>query len=413
MRIKAVIQGVTQTSLVIAVGFVSIFFINMLSWLIEQNPGTTFNSVIQTTSRIWLNAHFVAIQIAEGKVAGVKVPAYEFTLVPLGFSALIIYFMYRAGKQIASQEHLGFAWLGSISSYGLVAFAATSVSSSKEIKVLDVAGVFLPLIIFSLVLVFSSLYCASDEEGNLRIKIRDFFADRASKMPWAIKPVIQPALRAGSAVVLALAAVSSIATALLIAFNWVDAIKLYQGLQLSFIGTLVISFGQLAVLPNLITYGMSWFTGVGFSLGVGSSVSPLANELGPLPAIPMLTALPSGTDSLMIAFVLVTLLSAFAATILVKPYTAQLRFDYASTTGAALALGIGIGLVAALEMLVLALLSSGSIGPERMSQIGINPWLVFLVTFVEVTMMSCLAAFFSARTEGVDTELLSRVKRLK
>jgi hypothetical protein len=158
---------------------------------------------------------------------------------------------------------------------------------------------------------------------------------------------------------------------------------------------------------------MSWFTGVGFSLGVGSSVSPLANELGPLPAIPMLTALPSGTDSLMIAFVLVTLLSAFAATILVKPYTAQLRFDYASTTGAALALGIGIGLVAALEMLVLALLSSGSIGPERMSQIGINPWLVFLVTLVEVTMMSCLAAFFSARTEGVDTELLSRVKRLK
>ncbi|NDD26076.1 MAG: hypothetical protein EB103_04295, partial [Actinobacteria bacterium] len=315
MRIKAVIQGVTQTSLVIAVGFVSIFFINMLSWLIEQNPGTTFNSVIQTTSRIWLNAHFVAIQIAEGKVAGVKVPAYEFTLVPLGFSALIIYFMYRAGKQIASQEHLGFAWLGSISSYGLVAFAATSVSSSKEIKVLDVAGVFLPLVIFSLVLVFSSLYSASEEEGNLRIKIRDFFADRVSKMPWAIKPVIQPALRAGSAVVLALAAVSSIATALLIAFNWVDAIKLYQGLQLSFIGTLVISFGQLALLPNLIIYGMSWFTGVGFSLGVGSSVSPLANELGPLPAIPILTALPSGTDSLMIAFVLVTLLSAFAATI--------------------------------------------------------------------------------------------------
>ncbi|MFN9978643.1 MAG: hypothetical protein ACK53Y_01950, partial [bacterium] len=81
MRIKAVIQGVTQTSLVIAVGYVSVFFLNMLSWLIEQNPGTTFNTVIQTTSRIWLNAHFVAIEILEGRVASVTVPGYQFTLV--------------------------------------------------------------------------------------------------------------------------------------------------------------------------------------------------------------------------------------------------------------------------------------------------------------------------------------------
>lgn len=413
MRIKAVIQGLTQTSLVVAVGYVSIFFLNMLSWLIEQNPGTTFNTVLQTTSRIWLNAHFVAISILEGRVAGVKVPAYEFTLVPLGFTALIVYLIYRAGKNLANQEALGFSWLSAISSYGLLAFAATTVSSSKEIKVQDISGVFLPVLIFSAVLIFSSLYADSDEQGPLRIRLRDFFAERANRIPWAIKPVISPALRAGTAVVLALAAVAAIATAALIAINWVDAIKLYQGLQLSFMGTLVISFGQLAILPNLIIYAMSWFTGVGFSLGVGSTVSPLAVELGPLPAIPLLTAIPAVTDSFMIVLVLVTLLSAFFATILVKPYTAQLRFDYASTTTAALSLGIGIGLVAALEMLFLALLSAGSIGPERMSQIGINPWLVFVVSFVEVASMSCLAAFFSARTEGVDTEVLQRVKRLK
>lgn len=413
MRIKAVLQGVTQTSLVLAVGYVSIFFLNMLSWLIEQNPGTTFNTVIQTTSRIWLNAHFVAIQIMEGRVASVTVPGYEFTLVPLGFTAVIVYLSYRAGKYMANQPALGYSWLGAISSYGLVAFAATSVSSTKQIKVQDAVGVFLPLVIFSVVLIISSLYSATDEEGSLRLKVRGFLAEQTNRIPWAIKPVLSPALRAGTAVVLALAAASALACAVLIAINWVDAIKLYQGLQLSFMGTLIISFGQLALLPNLIIYGMSWFTGVGFSLGVGSTVSPLAVELGPLPAIPMLSALPAATDSLMIVFVLVTLLSAFFATLLVKPFTRELRFNYASTTTAALSLGIGIGLVAALEMLVLAAISSGSIGPERMSQIGINPWLLFAVTFVEVSLISCLAAFFSARTEGVDTELVQRVKRLK
>ncbi|MFN5558544.1 MAG: DUF6350 family protein [Rhodoluna sp.] len=413
MRIKAVIQGVTQTSLVIAVGYVSIFFLNMLSWLIEQNPGTTFNTVIQTTSRIWLNAHFVAIEILEGRVASVTVPGYQFTLVPLGFTAVIVYLSYRAGKYMANQQALGYSWLGAISSYGLVAFAATSVASSKQIKVQDVTGVFLPLVIFSLVLIISSLYSATEEEGALRLRIRESLAEMSKRFPWALKPVLSPALRAGTAVVLALAAVSAIACAVLIAINWVDAIKLYQGLQLSFMGTLIISFGQLALLPNLIIYGMSWFTGLGFSLGVGSTVSPLAVELGPLPAIPMLSALPAATDSLMIVFVLVILLSAFFATLLVKPFTGALRFDYASTTTAALSLGIGIGLVAALEMFFLAVISSGSIGPERMSQIGINPWLVFAVTFVEVSLISCLAAFFSARTEGVDTELVQRVRRLK
>ncbi|MBU6144887.1 MAG: hypothetical protein KGQ56_05400, partial [Acidobacteria bacterium] len=167
------------------------------------------------------------------------------------------------------------------------------------------------------------------------------------------------------------------------------------------------------LLPNVIVYGMSWLTGLGFSLGEGSTVSPLAVELGPLPAIPILSALPTGTDSLMIVFVLVPLLAAFFATLLVKPFTQELRFNYASATSAAIGLGIGVGFVAAAEMLLLALISGGSIGPERMSQVGVNPWLVFAVTFIEVATVSSLAAFFSARPEGVDTELLQKVRRLK
>lgn len=413
MRLKAAIQGVTQTTLVIAVGFVSIFLLNMLTWLVEQTPGTTFNSVIQTSARIWLNAHFVGIQIAEGKVAGVKVPAYEFTLVPLGFALLIAWLIYRVGRSLAGQENLGYGWVGSIATYALVAVGLTSTASSKAIKVQDISGVFLPVLIFSVIVIFSSLFAETDLEGPLRLRLREFFANRIDRLPWAIKPVIAPALRAGTAVVACLAAVSAIAVAILIAVNWVDAIKLYQGLQLSFLGTLVISFGQLALLPNMIIYGMSWLTGLGFSLGEGSTVSPLAVELGPLPAIPMLSALPTGTDSLMIVFVLVPLLAAFFATLLVKPFTQELRFNYASATSAAIGLGLGVGFVAAAEMLLLALISGGSIGPERMSQVGVNPWLVFAVTFIEVATVSSLAAFFSARPEGVDTELLQKVRRLK
>jgi hypothetical protein len=333
--------------------------------------------------------------------------------VPLGFCFLISWAIYRAGKNIRSEQSLGFAWTGSILVYLGLALVAVSTASTKQIFVTDWQGVFVPTAVFSLIIIITSITGETDLEPNLRTAIRSWLASLADRLPWAIKPVVSPALRAGTAVVVMLAAVSALLISLLLALNWVEAIKLYQSLQLSFFGTLTVSLGQLALLPNLIIYGMSWLTGTGFSIGQGSIVSPLAVELGPLPAIPMLSALPASTNSLMIIFILVPILASFAATLLIKPYTADLRFNYASATTAAIALGVGVGLVAAVEMLILADFASGAIGPARMNTVGINLWLVFVVTFVEVGVTSILAAFFSARPEGVDTELVQRVRRLK
>jgi hypothetical protein len=200
---------------------------------------------------------------------------------------------------------------------------------------------------------------------------------------------------------------------MLLMLNWVEVIRLYQSLQLSFFGTVTVSFGQLALMPNIIALANSWLTGVGFSVGDGSMVSPLGTELGPLPAIPMLAALPVGASSFGIVFILVPLLCAFGATLLIKSHTAELRFAYASATSAAIALGVAIGFVAAVEMWIMADFSGGSIGPGRMAVVGANPWLVAGVTFVEVTVASVLAAFFSARPEAADRELIQKVRRVK
>jgi hypothetical protein len=210
-----------------------------------------------------------------------------------------------------------------------------------------------------------------------------------------------------------LIAVSALYIALALAWNWIEVIRLFQSLQLTFLGTLTVSAGQLSILPNLIALGATWLTGVGFSIGEGSMVSPMGTELGPIPAIPVLAALPIGSSSLSIIFVIVPLLAAFLATLLVKSHTAELRFNYASATSAALVLGISIGLVAGIEMLLLADFSGGSIGPGRMTTVGATPWLVGLVTFAEVTVSATLAAFFSARPEDADRELIQKVRRLK
>jgi hypothetical protein len=415
MRIKGFGQGALEASFVIAIGFVTIFLLNMAIWLVEQTSGTNFGSVLQTSSLIWFNAHGVPIQYAASKLGHVNVPAYTFDLIPLGFSTLIGWATYRAGRRLSSDEFLGSSWVGAILSYGVLASVLNTVASTRKLLVLDWQAIFIPTALFAAILIIGSIVGSPKHEtsGPLRTSFSRFFSKRFEKLPWAIKPLVSPALRAGTAVVLVLTAISSLFIALSLAWNWIEVIRLYQSLQLSFLGTVSVSFGQLALLPNLIALGDTWLTGVGFSIGQGSMVSPMGTELGPIPAIPMLAILPVGSSSLAILVVIIPLLAAFLATLLVKSHTAELRFNYASNTSAALALGLSIGVVAAVELFLLADFSGGSIGPGRMSVIGANAWLVALVTFIEVSVASILAAFFSARPEALDRELIQKVRRLK
>ena len=415
MRIRAFGQGALEASFVIALGFVSVFLLNITIWLVEQTQGSNFTTVLQTSSLIWLNAHGVPIQFAASKLGSVSVPEYSFDLIPLGFSILIGWAIYRAGRRLSSDLHLGVSWFGAITSYAILALAVTGVASSKKIFVEDWQAIFIPTALFAFLLILGSVIGAPryEGEGELRVKVSGFFTSLFERLPWAIRPVLSPAFRAGTAVVLVLTTFSAIYISIALAWNWVEVIRLYQSMQLTLLGTISVSIGQLALLPNIIALGDTWLTGVGFSIGQGSMVSPMGTELGPVPALPLLAVVPLGSSSLTILFVILPLLAAFAATLLVKSHTADLRFSYASATSAALVLGISIGLVAGLEMMLLADFSGGSIGPGRMSAVGATPWLVGLVTFVEVAVASTLAAFFSARPEAADRELIQKVRRVK
>jgi hypothetical protein len=418
MRIRAAARGALGAAYVVALGFVSIFALNISVWLLEQTQGATFQSVLRDTARTWLSAHGVPVHFKATKLGSLEVPAYIYDLIPLGFSILICWAMYRSGKKLSGEQFLGFSWIGAIAAYLSVAVFLTSTAAKKAIFVIQWQGVFIPTALFVALLILGSvvgkpILFEDSEPSDLRERFRNFFINLVAKLPWALKPLIGPALRAGTGVVAAMSAVSAIMISIMLTVNWIEIVKLYQSLQLTFLGTLTVSAGQLSLMPNLIAFGNSWLTGVGFSVGQGSLVSPLVTELGPLPAIPMLAALPVSSSSFGVLFILVPLLAAFFATLLVKSHTAELRFSYASATTAALSLGLSIGLVAAVQMWILTDFAGGSIGPGRMSVVGSNPWLVAGVTFLEVSIASILAAFYSARPDGADTELIKKIKAVK
>ncbi|HEY7796142.1 MAG TPA: DUF6350 family protein, partial [Microbacteriaceae bacterium] len=192
---------------------------------------------------------------------------------------------------------------------------------------------------------------------------------------------------------------SGITTAVVLAVNWVEVIRLYEALQITVMGGLIITLGQLAILPNLVIFVASWLIGPGFAIGIGSNVSPLGTNLGPLPALPVFGAIPSETLDRSIWVVLLLGLFAIIALVLGRKSTSDIRWEYATGYGASLSLALGVSLVSSLQLGLLAVFASGAFGPGRLQFVGIEPVSLMLISFVVIFISTFLAGLVVARPE--------------
>jgi hypothetical protein len=376
-----------------------------LVWFLENNPEVDWLVTFRAASDFWLLSHGTGLVVPEGEILGILVPAFVVTLVPLGMTIWLARSFYNAGKRFIAARALWPGWLGGSLVYGASALGISTAAYDSAIYPIAWQGVFFPTILFLVFQVLGSLFGQPDEifEGDIldqapeRDRVRRALNAFRLKLHWSVRSIMGPAFRAGTAITVMLLMVSAFTIAVLIALSWIDITRLYESVQVSVLGAVVLTIGQLALIPNLIIYGAAWLTGVGFSIGAGSLISPLGSQVGPLPAIPILGALPVGQLEFGMISIAVVLLAAFVATLLIRKSADEIRFEFATAWTAAISLGLSIAFVTASQMGLLALMASGSAGPGRLSQVGVSPWLVALVVFVEVGVVSTLAAFYSAR----------------
>lgn len=383
-------------------------------WLFENDPSIDWFVAFRAASDIWLMAHGTRLVVAEGVIMGVEVPSFVISVVPLGLTFLIGFLALRLGRRLTAANELWPGWLSATAVYGAISLFLSTAAHNPAIYPVNWQGTFLPPTFFAIVLVVGSLTGKRQlfgEASNLpeaaeRIWFKNWVADRVDNLHWGIRALAMPALRAGTGIVAMLLAISAVMIALLLAVNWITVTRFYEGLQVSVLGGIMVTAGQLAVLPNLVIFGAAWLTGVGFQIGAGSIISPIATNIGPMPIFPIVGAIPAGQLSFGLIAVAVPLLGAFAATLLIKRHADEVRFEFASAWNAAISLGLAIGFVAAVEMGILAAAASGGFGPGRLQTVGINPLMLMAVVFVETASVSILAAFFSARPDKPDHPLL-------
>ena len=298
----------------------------------------------------WLLGHGANLHLAAGGVATTV------TAMPLGLTLLCVYVAHRLGvravRTSAVEDLRGLLLGGVVMSvvYALVALAS-SILAATPVAEPSLLGSF-----------GGGFLVAAIGGGSGMLRAGRSSLDWPARVPETVRAVAFGAV----ATVLLLVAAGSVLVTVAFARDFGAAANVLSRLHVDAAGGLLYTLVVAAVAPNAALLTGSYLLGPGFAVGAGTLVSPGAVVLGPVPAFPLLAALPApGTPpSWLAGLAAVPVLAAVAAVVLM-----QRRYPTFSWESGALR-GVVSGLAAGVLTAVLIALAGGAVGPGRMSDVG-------------------------------------------
>ena len=203
---------------------------------------------------------------------------------------------------------------------------------------------------------------------------------------------------AGCAALLTLGALG-VAIALLA--GYVEIASLSQRLQLGALANVLLFLLQLLLLPIAWLWAVAWFTGAGFGIGIGTSVTPFETLLGPVPALPLVGAIPQAWGNAGALAPTLVILCGVAIGVLAAVRTELRRTRLLSALLVVLVATVCIGATVTACMA----LATGAVGPGRLAVAGPTPVLTGGLAAAELGF-GMLCGMLAART---DRERLRRL----
>ena len=332
-------------------------------WAAEDRGRGPASGAASTAGQLWLLSHGARLSLG-GEPVG---------LVPLGLTVGPLLLCRRAGSRVAAQIP------GRRASVTGAAVAAPYAAVALLLALLVGSGSFVALVTAvlgaGLVSFAGAAVGAAHAEGSFA-RVRD-------RLPGG---VVDAAVGGGAAVG-ALLAASALLAGISLVLHHATATSLARASEPGAVGGLGLLIAGVALVPDAVVWAASWLAGPGFAVGSGTGVSPFGVHVGPLPGLPLLAALPRGpVPSVVALLVLLTPVAcgALGGRVLLRrrpsaSWTSVLR-DAASCGAAG---GVGVGL--------LAVLSGGPLGSDRLVAVGPSPWRVAVASAVEVALGAALA----------------------
>lgn len=388
--VTAVVHAIEAFTIAV-IGLAVIAVPMLFVWIFTLGLQTSPTVMIEALLTLWLFGIGIPVLIKLGpetaSVLGLPTEPVTavFSLIPLGFSLMLAVLLARIAIRlttIAPAQQLA----GMIGA--LVGFTATATTLGALAEPAPVAWPLWLIALTSLGVATASLLV-----GFLIGSIRHWvpWVDTVNTglerrlgdaKIWLLESV-QFGIRLAGVILIALLGASALAFGLNLIAHAMSVVALSQQLQLDLIGIVVMFLLNLAYLPTMLLYTLAWMSGAGFSIGVGTSVSPIATLLGPVPNLPIIGVIPAEPSPFALAVVLMVVFSATTATAALLPgaeFFGERRLSLKRFAVSVLVAVFAVGLV----VLALQALAVGSLGPERLSEVGAHAPLVAGLVTAEV-----------------------------
>jgi hypothetical protein len=387
----AAIEAVVTVGVGIGIALVPL----TLLWGFEYGLQVDWDVFWKATGSVWLVGHGVDVSFLLGAalakstgVSGAADPIHV-TLAALGFAVVTAWLGARAGRRFAETEHRTTGLLVGTAVVAVLGLAVALSSTSAATHPTLWQAVVLPALWFGIPALAASEVCRRRrgmpaDAGTQRV------IDLVDRIPAVWRSVAGFGLRAGTAATAVVVGVAAVLVGLLLFTSFAEVITLYEQSHAGVIGGVALTVGQLAFLPDFVGWATSWLIGPGFAIGTGSSVSPIATTLGPIPGLPVFGALPTSGHTFGLVWVLVPVVAGFAIGGSMRPRLVRALGAADSALHRALG-GVVAGLVAGVLTGLIAWVSSGSFGPGRLADVGPHALAVGGFAALEVGLPAIIA----------------------
>jgi hypothetical protein len=342
--------------------------IALVAWIAETRSGAPAYDAVRIGFSGWLLAHGVRLETEAGPVG----------LAPLALTILAFRQLTRAGGN--SARATGAASIGA----GVRVVAAVTVVYCA----ICVAAAFLagtPQVHADLVAAGATTAAVAVVAATAGVVRVNGIGDAVlSRLPVPVSRAL-PVGAVAAGVVLGAGALLAGASLALAAD---DAVTLFGAFSPDVFGVAALFGLAVVYAPTAAVWGAAYVVGPGFAIGSGTSVSAFDVSLGPVPAFPLLAAVPAGKASTAASLLLgIPLVAGLVAGIAAARRRGIGERWAATLFGAALA-----GPVAGALVGLAALAAGGPLGAGRLASVGPSAWRVALVCAVEVTLFAVVGA---------------------
>lgn len=410
-RLIVLILAAVDAVIAAAVGLAAALAPLTLVWVLAGGGVADWNLLWPASAKVWQLGHLVPLTITLPPeylaATGIDAAAASFvlSLAPLAFAVFTAVFAARSGRR-ASQAG---AWVtGVVTAPLLFTAIAAGVAITSHIDVASTVlwtAILFPGLVFAAPALIGALVTEwSEATDGALARVRD----RLEGTRWGEVPAL---IARGTAVVLvALAGCAALLTAIALIMRGGEVIALFESSHVDALGATLMTLGQLAYLPTVVVWALSFLAGPGFVIGTGTTVSPAGTQLGVLPGVPLLGAVPESLSPWLLLLALLPVAAGACAGWIVRSRLVARRSSQDEVSLSATADDVGVRVVATLAIAVLsaavvallAALASGSFGPGTLADVGPEPRPLALAVGLEVLVGAAILLISPARRREDD-----------